>query len=243
MLTRMDRFEVLLLLARPAAGKSEVIDYLRRLPPESGRARFHVGDLRVLDDFPMLWAWFEEDALLQRMGLPRLHTDESGYFLRRELWDLLIRRLCLEYGKMLDDEPGLHERSTVVLEFSRGSEHGGYRAALAAMDPAILRRAAALWINVSWEESLRKNRLRYNPRRPHSILEHALPDDKMERLYRRTDWAELTASDPGYVRVGDVRLPYAVMPNEDDVTTGRGEALGTRLEASCARLWDLYTKR
>jgi len=239
----MERFEVLLLVARPAAGKSEVIDYLRRLPSDARLARFHVGELRVIDDFPMIWTWFEEDALLTKMGLPRLHTDADGYFLRRELWDLLIRRLCLEYGKLLDDEPALRDRGTVVIEFSRGTEHGGYRAAFQAMDPSVLRRSAALWIDVSYQESLRKNRTRFNPRRAHSILEHGLPDEKMERLYRDIDWQDFTAADPSCLRIGDERVPYAVMPNQDDVTTGRGEALGARLEETLARLWRLYTNR
>ena len=72
-----DHFDILLLLARPAAGKSEVIHYLKSLPPEERLKRFHLGELVELDDFPMLWTWFEEDDLLERMGHPRLHTDRE----------------------------------------------------------------------------------------------------------------------------------------------------------------------
>ena len=35
-------------------------------------------------------------------------------------------------------------------------------------------------------------------------------------------------------------MPYAVFPNEDDVTTERGPALGERLEDTLARLWRGY---
>ena len=53
-----DTFEVLFLIARPAAGKSEVIDYLARTSLGDRMARFHIGPMTVLDDFPMIWTWF-----------------------------------------------------------------------------------------------------------------------------------------------------------------------------------------
>src|SRR5512137_2885097 len=99
-----DSFEVILLVGRPASGKSEIIDFLNQARPEDRRKRFHIGDLDVLDDFPMLWAWFEEDDILsRRLGLPRLHTVAEGYFDPPELWHLLIERLSLEYHKRLRD--------------------------------------------------------------------------------------------------------------------------------------------
>jgi hypothetical protein len=234
-------FDVLALVARPAAGKSEIMDYLRRTPDDERRRRFHVGRLREIDDFPMLWTWFEEDRILADMGLARLHTDGEGYFRFRELWDVLIRRICLEYAKALAERPALHADTTVLLEFSRGTEHGGYRSAFAQIDSSILRRAAVLYVDVSYEESLRKNRARFDPDRPHSILAHALPDDKLERLYREVDWGDLVAGRSEFFTVGGVQVPYVVMPNEDDVTTGRGEALGARLEEVLGRLWRLYS--
>ena len=65
---KRDHFEVLLLLARPGAGKSEVIDYLKKTPLEERIKRFRVGELREFDDFPILWTWFEEDAILKELG-------------------------------------------------------------------------------------------------------------------------------------------------------------------------------
>jgi hypothetical protein len=238
-----DRFDVLILIARPAAGKSEVIDYLRRTADAQRLARFHVGRFREIDDFPMLWTWFEEDRILEQMGLPRLHTNGQEYFIRRELWDVLIRRIVLDYKKLLAEDSRLHEHTTVIFEFSRGSEHGGYRGAFAAIEPDVLNRSAVLSIDVSWAESLRKNRARFNPARAHSILEHGLSDEKMERLYREVDWDGLAAGDPQYLHLQGVRVPYAVMPNEDDVTSGRGEPLGLRLEEALGRLWSLYERR
>lgn len=236
-------FEILVLIARPAAGKSEVIDYLKRTDLPERRERFHVGRLEEIDDFPMLWTWFEEDALLEKMGYPRLHTDSAGYFNGDYLWDLLIERICLEYQKRQRDVPGLAEEFTTLIEFSRGSQHGGYRSAFDHLSPQVVNRMAVLYLDVSWEESLRKNRKRFNPDRPDSILEHGLEDDKLERLYRNTDWEEVSRDDPAYLSIQGKRVPYAVFDNSDDVTTGRGEALGERLKTVTTTLWEHYCQK
>ncbi len=233
-------FDILLLIARPAAGKSEVIDYLKKTPVEDRIQRFHVGEFYEIDDFPMLWTWFEEDALLEKMGRPRLHSDEQGLFLYQYQWDLLIERIGLEYHKKLRDIPNYADAFTTIIEFSRGSEHGGYQSAFAHLPPNLLSKMAVLYIDVPWEESLRKNRKRFNPDKPDSILEHALPDWKLERLYRDTDWAEVSSNHPLYLAIQGVQVPYVVFDNTDDVTTGRGDALGHRLEQVLKKLWTLY---
>jgi hypothetical protein len=236
-----DTFDVLFLIARPAAGKSEIIDYLKRSDEPLRRTRFHVGPFVELDDFPMLWTWFEEDRILARMGHPRLHTDPDEFFTRRYLWDLLIERLSLDYAKLLRDKPGYHQAGgTVIVEFSRGKEHGGFRQAFEHVAPEMLRRGAILYIDVSWEESLRKNRSRANPDRPDSILQHSLSDEKLAHLYRDSDWAEFSAGDPERISIRGISVPYAVFSNEDDVTTERGPALDQRLADTLARLWRVY---
>jgi hypothetical protein len=236
-------FDILLLVARPAAGKSEIIAYLKDVPPGERSRRFHVGNFVEIDDFPMLWTWFEEDALLDQMGHPRLHTDSDGYFLQNYLWDLLIERIGLEYQKKQRDLHAEIGSSTTLIEFSRGSEHGGYRSAFSHLPRQILEKAALLYVDVTWEESLRKNRKRFNPAKPDSILEHSLSDDKMERLYKETDWAEVSKDDPHYLSISGIRVPYAVFDNSDDLTTLRGDALGARLEQVFTSLWALYLHR
>ncbi len=233
-------FDILLLIARPAAGKSEVIDYLKSLPLDQRVQRFHIGRFDEIDDFPMLWTWFEEDDLLEKMGRPRLHTDHDGFFLHQYLWDLLTERIGLEYQKRRRDVSDADRSLTTIVEFSRGREHGGYRSAFSHLHPEMLPRMAVLYIDVSWEESLRKNRRRFNPERPDSVLQHSLPDARMERLYKELDWPEVTRGDPQYLLIQGVRVPYVVFDNSDDVTTAQGEALGRRLEAALQQLWLLY---
>ena len=76
-----DTFAVLLLIGRPACGKSRIIDSLMHTPPDVRRRRFRIASLDVLDDFPMVWAWLEEDRILsERLGQPRVHTDADGGF-------------------------------------------------------------------------------------------------------------------------------------------------------------------
>ena len=234
-----DTFEVILLVGRPASGKSEIIDFLNHTQADDRWRHFHMGELDVLDDFPMLWTWFEEDDILGRkLGLPRLHTDAEGYFDPPGLWHLLIERLSLEYHKRLRD-PAYHDHTTALIEFSRGSEHGGYRQAFQHLSEEILRRAAIVYVRVSFAESLRKNRRRFNPDRPDSILEHGLSDEKLERLYRDDDWGELAPGEKGFLEINAHRIPYAVFENEDDVTTGKPDQLGARLETTLNCLWDL----
>ena len=234
----MQAFKTLLLIARPAAGKSEVINYLKNTPVEDRIERFHIGSFTEIDDFPMLWAWFEEDALLARMGHPRLHTDSEGYFNQVYLWDVLIERIGLEYQKLMRDFSG----DTVIIEFSRGAEHGGFQRAFSHLSDQILENLAILYIDVPWEESLRKNRQRFNPDRPDSILEHGLPDEKLEKLYKETDWSELTRNNPDFLTIKGYEVPYIVFDNSDDVTTGQGEALGDRLENLLQLLWSRYSR-
>jgi hypothetical protein len=230
-------FPLLILNARPAAGKTEMLRALNEVPLETRIARFGIGRMLVLDDFPMIWAWFEEDRLLEQVfHRPRLHTTSDEYFLHHDLWHLLIRRLCLGYEKWDRDSLDPH---TVVLEFSRGCEHGGYQAAYQHLSHTVLERAAILYLSVSYEESIRKNKSRFNPNRPDSLLQHGLSDEKIQRLYRTDDWDELTRQDPAFVHVGDHRIPYAIFENEDDVTTRAGETMLGRLEKCMGRLWSL----
>ena len=237
-------FSILILIARPAAGKSEIIHYLKQTPLDRRRQRFHIGELCEIDDFPMLWTWFEEDTLLSEMGKPRLYTDENGNFKWQYLWDLLIRRIALEYGKHQRDMPASSDAAvTTLIEFARGKEHGGFKAAFQHLSPRILQRAAILYIQVSYAESLRKNRRRFNAERPDSILEHGIPEEKMEKLYKEIDWDELTQGQMrGCLEIQGYQVPFVIFENEDDLTTPGGEALGARLEDRLSVLWRGFEK-
>ena len=234
-----NHFDIIILLGRPASGKSEIIDYLKKTGVEERRRRFHIGKFQEIDDFPMLWTWFEEDAILEKiMNKPRINTEKDGYFLHEYQWHLLIERISLEYSKKLRDYEDYHSEYTVLIEFSRGTEHGGYREAFKHLSDEILKKAAILYIDVSYEESKRKNRRRFNPDKPDSILEHGLPDEKLERLYREVDWQEVSAADPQYVSIKEYKVPYVIFHNEPEITD-KPQELGNHLEEVLQKLWKL----
>jgi len=238
-----NNFDIIILLGRPAAGKSEVIDYLKKTPVEERLRRFHIGKFEEIDDFPMLWTWFEEDAILEKiLHKPRMHTDKDGYFLYEYQWHLLIERISMEYSKKLRDNPNYHDEYTCIIEFSRGKEHGGYKEAFPHLSDEILKKAGIVYIDVSYEESMRKNRRRFNPDRPDSILEHGLPDEKLERLYKEIDWEEVTANDPEFIEIKGHKVPYVVFHNEPEITDKPVE-LGNHLEKILGKLWELLQRR
>lgn len=234
---KSDIFQTLLLIARPAAGKSEIIHFLRKLDATVREKDYHLGSLNIIDDFPFLWRWFEEDDLLEKMGYQRIYTDAQGYFKNTYLWDLLIQMINLEYEKSQRDAAKT-DGNTTIIEFSRGKEHGGYQQALPQLSPAILDQLAILYVDVPWEESLRKNRIRFNPDKPDSILEHSLPDEKLEKLYRDCDFHEMASGQVGKIQINGYQIPYAVFSNPDDVTTLMGAELGCRLKSSLDDLWE-----
>jgi hypothetical protein len=168
-----------------------------------------------------------------------LYTDKNGYFIHKYLWDLLIERMNLEYTKLMRDFD-TNSDQTIIIEFSRGKEHGGYKSAFSHLSEEIINRATILYINVSWEESLRKNRKRFNPDKPDSILEHSLPDEKLTKMYYETDWNELSAQNNEFIKIGSKLVPYSVFENEDDMTSGKDQELDKRLQDSLGKLWHNY---
>ena len=129
---------------------------------------------------------------------------------------------------------------TTLIEFGRGSEHGGWKQAFRNLGRETVEKAAILYVNVSYAESLRKNRQRFNPLQPDGILEHGLSDEKMERTCGRdSDWDVVSGgAKAGRIEIQGVGAPFVVFENEDDVTTPGGEALGRRLESRLVKLWD-----
>jgi len=233
-----DIMPILILNARPGAGKSEIIHFLQNLSDNERKDKFHLGPIHILDDFPILWRWFEQDDLLENVfNLPRRFSDSDGYFHHQEYWHLLIEQLSIMAAQRIRD---YGENETILIEFSRGSQHGGYQQAYEHLSDVVLEKAAALYLQVSFEESLRKNRSRFNPDRPDSILEHALSDNKLTRLYKEDDWSEFSSGDPAYLEVKNHRVPYVVFDNEKDLTTEPGPELVQELHSVLDILWERW---
>ncbi len=234
-------FHKIILLGRPASGKSEVIHYLKNSSDEDRLKRFHLGKIKEIDDFPMLWTWFEEDAILEKkFSKPRIHTDKDGYFKEEYLWHLLIERISMDYSKLIRDNKDFHNSNTALIEFSRGTQHGGYKEAFKYLSKEVLENAALVYVNVPYEESLRKNRKRFNPSKPDSILEHGLPDEKLEKMYKEVDFEEVSKNSKTHIDINGVSVPYVVFENMPSKTDDP-ELLGPALDEVFSRLWKLYS--
>jgi len=232
---RLQHLPVVIITGRPAAGKSEVIDFLKKVPADERVRRFHIGEFEELDDFVYVWETFEIDDILSRNGKPRLWTDEKYWFKDSFIWNLYIERLSLEYRKKIARDPQYHETKTTLVEFARGGKEG-IGEALRYLHPDLLGRASLMYIRVSYEESVRKNRRRARKGEEDSILYHSLPDEKMEFYYRENDWESLAARDPDFLEVKGIRVPYAVFENEPEKTLDP-IMIGHELERVMHKLW------
>lgn len=216
--TPVPTLDVLFLLGRPASGKSEFIDFVSRIPADERASRYHLGPLGVVDDFPFLWQKFEEDDAWERLGRPRLYSRraDGNYAVTDDaIWGFLVDRIDAAAAESLArraDAPG-----TLLIEFSRGGP-SGYAEALAALSDALLRRAAILYVGVSFEESWRRNLARYDEKRRAGILTHSVPRAEMERTYGSDDWARLAPEECGWLETRGRRIPYATMGNEPEST-------------------------
>jgi hypothetical protein len=232
-----DRFPVVILTGRPASGKSEVIDYLKKADPSERLTRFHIGEFEEIDDFVFVWETFEIDDILTRHKRARLWTDEQYWFTDPFIWNVYIERINLEYRKKIARDAAYHERQTAIVEFARGGENG-IAEALAYLHEDILGHASIIYINVPYEVSFERNRRRARKGMEDSILYHSLPDEKMEHYYGTNDWERLASSDSGYIDVKGFKVPYAVFQNEPEKTHDP-ELTGKELERAATRLWSL----
>ncbi len=92
-----------------------------------------------------------------------------------------------------------------------------------------------------FEESLRKNRKRFNPDKPDSILEHGLPDSKLEKMYKEVDFHEVIAGTTDHLEINGVSVPYVIFENMPSKTDDPA-LLGPALDAEITKLWNLYNK-
>jgi hypothetical protein len=228
-------FPILILTGRPASGKSEIIDFLKKCDPIVRLERFHIANFDELDDFLYVWETFELDDLMTQMGKERVWTDERYWFKDPYIWDLYMKRLALDYRKKVVKDPAYHDRKTSLVEFARGGD-GAIQHALTSLSDEMLGKAALLYIRVDYEESARKNRRRARKGEEDSVLYHSLPDEKMAFYYRTNDWDQIEARDASFIEVRGHRIPYAVFENMPEKTLNP-ELIAAELERATSKLW------
>jgi hypothetical protein len=234
-MSSLNHFPILIIIGRPAAGKSEVIDFLKHTPVNEKLNNYHINDFEELDDFLYVWETFEIDDLMTKLKKPRIWSDEKYWFKEHYIWNLYIERISLDYQKKLLRDPNYHQNRTVLIEFARGGENG-IQEALSHLSDDILQKAALMYIRVSYEESVRKNRRRARKGEEDSILYHSLPDEKMDFYYKVNDWDKIEAKDPNFIEVKGHKIPYAVFENEPEKTLDP-RLIGQELGRVTSKLW------
>lgn len=214
-------FDHLIILGRPAGGKSEFIDFIKNVPAQTRAEKYRIGNFEAMDDFMWLWEKFEEDNLWEKAGRERIFSKKYGNnygLVNGELLYFLIERFNMEVPKRYLSRPEFYQDSTLLIEFSRGGKYL-YKDAISKLSKEILNRAAVLYINVSFEESWRRNVARYQEKLKHSVLSHMVPRETMDEFYSTDDWSELTKGEhSGCLYFNGLKIPFATVLNEPEST-------------------------
>ena len=237
-------FEHLFVLGRPAGGKSEFIDFMKRLPDDERASSFGLGRFEEIDDFPWLWQACVDDDAREARGEARLvsaRTPEGYNITAPKFRGSLVGQFNTAIRERYLSRPAFYEEGTLLIEFARGRDDG-FRESLERFDPEILSRGAILFIKVSFEESFRRNTARYRPGQEESILFHKVPDGDMLGFFRDNDWDALTDGAPdGYLQLAGACIPFVTMNNEPESTDA--SVLRWRYARALGRLLQLYRTR
>jgi len=202
---------------------------------KSAKKTFHIGRFLEIDDFLWLWQKFEEDDLWEAAGYDRLCSkpeDHAYVITDYSILDFCVHKFNREVVEATN--PG-----TIIIEFARGKEDGGYEHVLNTFSDEILKDAAILFNFTSYEEACRRNEARYKEKLKHTILAHKVPEEDMIRFGRDIDWLEITNDKPnGYLTIRDHKIPFVTMDNERELT--EEPQLKERYKAALDQLITLY---
>lgn len=234
-------FDNLIIIGRPACGKSEFIDFMKKCPAAERMEKFHIAPFEEIDDFVWLWEKCEEDDLWEKLGYDRLVSKRSGhaYFVTNpKFYDFLMEKFNPAITKGYLSRPEFYNDHTLLIEFARGLDNA-YKNALWRFSKPILERTAIIHIKVTFEESYRRNDARYKEKLKSSILAHKVPDEEMYKYYKDNDWDRVTdARENGYLDINGAHVPFFTMNNEPE--SKDPSVLGKRYGAALTKLFELY---
>lgn len=143
----MDKpLEIVLLLALPASGKSEVRRYLANIPADSLRSDFHIGETLQLDDFPYVHMMRRTDDELVKLGKPRIFFQSGDKpFIDPRDWGTLIHLLNEDYRDLMSKQTARTDSAAELLltRIDNAGEKAGIEPRLARLDLASREKASA----------------------------------------------------------------------------------------------------
>lgn len=235
----MKTFDNLFVIGRPAGGKSEFIDFMKKLPDDARAKEFHIGKFKEIDDFPWLWQTFMDDDARAARGEARLYTEmtDDGHVLKMPKYrEGLIPNFNKEIEKKYLSNPSFYKDGTLMIEFARGKTDG-FKGSLEKFDPRILKSASILYISVSFEECVRRNNARYKKELAHSILSHKVAERDMHEYFIENDWDAITSGKShGLLNLSGIDVPFVSMNNEPE--SADPKVLGPRYGSALDLLWE-----
>ncbi len=168
-----DLMPTVFLIGRPGCGKSVVYRLLEKKLREKG----FEGELRRIDDFPILKRIFEEDVEHRRH---RPTSDGGVKFTDDTVWDDLTRALNKRALELQSPD------KLLFIEFSRDR----YVRAFKNFDPEVLRDSLIIYIDCPWDVCWERNVRR--AREEKGLDAHLVSREEMEETYAEDDHEELS---------------------------------------------------
>lgn len=141
-----ETFDIVLLLALPASGKSEVRRFLANIEPERLKKEFHIGPNLQLDDFPYVHLMRRADDELQKLGKTRLFFKSGDKpFINTKDWGTLIHLLNEDYRDLMARNVVKADSAAELLltRIDKAGEKAGIAPRLSGLDKGSRSRVAA----------------------------------------------------------------------------------------------------
>jgi hypothetical protein len=216
-----NHFHNLFTFGRPASGKSEFIDSMKKCDPTERLEKFHIAPFEIIDDFLFLKDMNQNETILEKFSIPRRVTKTTSdgiVVLDDTFFGFVSQKINMVYGERYTPNPKYYDTKTLLIEFSRGATStNGYKYSLSNLNSEILKCGSIIYIKTSYKECLRRNEARYQEKLKHSVLAHKVPVEAMERFYQDDDWNELTNGKPsGFVTINNILMPFVTLDNESE---------------------------
>ncbi|MBQ1826694.1 MAG: hypothetical protein II126_01870 [Erysipelotrichaceae bacterium] len=139
-------FDVILLNALPASGKSELRKFMNENNPDQMVSDFHIGENLQLDDFPYVWLMRQVDIALQKRGYDPLYypSDELPTYDGR-VWGVLSILLSEDYHDLINRNFVQPSSAAEYLfeRFDRASVGAGMKPMISMLDEELRKDIAA----------------------------------------------------------------------------------------------------